>query len=91
MVIVIGIVSSIGMILFDDLINMLLIESMMRYLNTNLIENMVIIEFKLQPMIIINGIIAVITLFTSTSIISILKKLKPINIIRNKDKGLLDK
>ena len=52
---------------------------------------MVIIEFKLQPMIIINGIIAVITLFTSTSNISILKKLKPINIIRNKDKGLLDK
>ena len=91
MVITIGIVSSIGMILFDDLINMLLIESLMRDLNTNLIQNMVIIEFKLKPMIIINGIIAVITLITSTSIISILKRLKPINIIRNKDKGLLDK
>ena len=80
--------SILGMQLLDGGMNKLLVYSFMLFLNTDLIKDMVIIKFNLPILLICGGVVFVITLITSSTILNYLKKLKPIDIIRNSNKGI---
>ena len=83
--------STLGMILLDGVINNLLVNSLILFLKTDLIKNMVMIEYNYIVFLIIDAVILIITFVTSSSILGYLEKMKPINIIRNKNRGLLEK
>jgi hypothetical protein len=84
----VAIFSIAGMRVLAGGINKVVVDSFVLFLNTDLIRNMVIIEFNLPILLICSGVVFIITLMTSSTIINYLKRCKPIDIIRNSNKGI---
>ena len=79
------IVSNIGMMSLDDFINNIIIINISRFLLTDAIEGLVLIEYRPIMLAIINGIILILSLISSISILLKLRNIKPINIIKEKE------
>lgn len=81
----VGVISTIGMILLDELINTILVENLAYFLYTDIIRDLTIIEFN--PLISLGNSLAilVISFLSSFVLISTIRKVKPMNIIRNKE------
>lgn len=74
-----------GMILLDTPINNILVTNLVNYLKIDLIKDVIIVKFELSLMAIVNGLIILLALITSIISLLRLRKIKPINIIKEKE------
>lgn len=73
------------MILLDTPINNILVTNLVNYLKIDLIKDVIIVKFELSLMAIVNGLIILLALITSIISLLRLRKIKPINIIKEKE------
>ena len=85
LLIFVSIISSITLVFLDDVINNILVENIMLFLNNSYIKDLSIVSFN--PILIIVNLLSlsVLTIMGSSSLLLMLRKIKPINIIRKKE------
>lgn len=76
-------VSNGGMVILDNYINEIIVNNLARFLISDLIKELVIIEYRPILLGIINGILLILSLISSISILVKLRNIKPINIIKD--------
>ena len=81
----VSIISSITLIFLDDVINNILLENIMLFLNNTYIRDLSIISFNPILIIVNLVVLSLLTILSSSSLLLILRKIKPINIIRKKE------
>ena len=79
------IITTLSLFLFDKLINMILINSLDVLLPNSLQNTMVFFEFNATITLAIYGLVIILSLLTTYTLISSLKKIKPIDIIKAYD------
>jgi hypothetical protein len=71
--------------LLDNFLNQVLINNLSKFIIADFISDLTIIKFDLKLIIIINGLIFILSLICSISVLLSLRKIKPINIIKAKE------
>ena len=85
LLIFVSIISSITLVFLDDVINNILVENIMLFLNNSYIKDISIVSFN--PILIVVNLLSlsVLTIMGSLSLLLMLRQIKPINIIRKKE------
>ena len=85
LILLILIITTLSLFLFDKLINMILINNLDVLLPNSLKNSLIFFEFDTSIILIIYGLVIVLSLLTTYILITSLKKIKPIDIIKADD------
>ena len=77
--------SYVGLGLIDGFVNQILIDNLSKFLIPEFVQGLEIISFNPYLLLFINGIVAFISLGCSFNILSSLRNIEPINIIKSKE------